>query len=329
MTPETPINPDPGNTPKAAISREMVRGFVDGELARDEHARVLDALMSDPAVASLVQTEQRLRQTLEGCMDCQVTMRCPDALKARLSEICSETDTNAPAAAATHEPADLRLPTDPPAPLPLPAQSGWGRPALALAAMFLVGTALLVTALNRSNAPATPALGPDAAMLAPDLPLQFAKRHVTCNTGLTQLMAADDLVASPDALPTALLARFGAQPTGTLDLHAHGFRLAAVGECYVPGQGAVHAMYAATAPGRDDGLSLWLIAHNPDIGMQPATRYTVMADHMPHPMIMWSDGGLDYYLLGEDYDAITRAAAVISASLAAPSAPAAELVATR
>ena len=66
--------------------------------------------------------------------------------------------------------------------------------------------------------------------------------------------------------------------------------------------------------------------------MEPATRYTVMTDEMPHPMIMWSDGSLDYYLVGDDYDTLGRVASVVSASLAAHDAspgPAPELVASR
>ncbi|MEO0587557.1 MAG: hypothetical protein AAF078_07950 [Planctomycetota bacterium] len=333
MTAQTPPNPAPDANP--AITREMIRGFVDGELPRDDHARVLEALMSDPAVAALVQTEQRLRQTLEGCMDCKVTMRCPDALKSRLSEICDECESDTTEVQSHEDDAPLATlgpDTDSPAPLGVRGSEGWGRPALALAAMFLVGTALIVTALNAGNRQPAPGLGPAAAMLAPDLPMLFAKRHVACGTGIIELMTADDLVASPDVLPAALAARFGAQPTGSLDLGPTGFALVGVGECYVPGKGAVHAMYATTTPGRADGLSLWLIAHDPAVGMEPATRYTVMTDEMPHPMIMWSDGSLDYYLVGDDYDTLGRVASVVSASLAAHEAspgPAPELVASR
>jgi len=310
----------PADTPEPQpITREMVRAFVDGELDCADHRRVLSALMSDPQVAALVQTEQKLRQTLAGCMDCHVTMRCPDALKARLAEICesseADTTTTTPAAAS---PAPAADPTPAPSPAPSPLAtiggSGWGRPALLFAAAFLVAALLVALAvlpagpLGTGNA--SLATGPDAALLPDGLPTRFAKRHVMCTTGLAELANVQAMPHDPQPLSQLVADRFGAAPA-TLDLAPAGYRLARSGDCFLPGNNAVHAIYLASQPDRSDSLSLWVIDHNPDRALTPGRLYTPIDANHPHPMVMWTDGRLDYYLVGENADALNRLPALL------------------
>lgn len=291
---------------RPTITREMVRGFVDGELSRPEHDAVLEALMSDKDVAELVQTERRLRKTLAGCMDCQVTMRCPDALKARLAEICDDDEGQ------TAPPSDSSANADPtqPATIGRVGGGGWGRSALALAAVFLAAATLVIVAVGRGGSGGDALPGPDAAMLPAGLPMQFAKRHVLCTTGITDLMQDDAVPDELEPLSAELLARFGAAP-GSIDLTQAGYRLSKAGECYVPGLGAVHAIYASNDEGRQDAVSLWFIGHDAERAMQPGRVYTVIDRDMPNPMVMWTDGRLDYYAVGDDYDAVSGLPAVV------------------
>ncbi|MEM6757152.1 MAG: hypothetical protein AAF586_08300 [Planctomycetota bacterium] len=298
MTTPTPESDRP------TITREMVRGFVDGELTRDEHDAVLEALMSDPAVADLVQTERKLRNTLAGCMDCQITMRCPDALKARLAEICDDDDDARP----DNESAEPE--TAPPATIGRVGGDGWGRSALALAAVFLAAATLIAVVVSRGGSGDGALPGPDAAMLPAGLPMQFAKRHVLCTTGVVDLMQEDAVPNEIEPLTAALAQRFGASP-GSMDLSSMGYRLSKTGECYVPGVGAVHAIYVADADSRHDAVSLWVIDHDAERAMKPGRVYNVIDHHMPNPMVMWTDGSLDYYAVGDDYEAISALPPVV------------------
>ncbi|MEM9251672.1 MAG: hypothetical protein AAGB29_04915 [Planctomycetota bacterium] len=301
MTPPTP-EPD-----RPTITREMVRGFVDGELPREEHEAVLDALMSDPAVAELVQTERKLRHTLAGCMDCQITMRCPDALKARLAEICDESADDTPMP-TTDEAGNEQTS---PAVIGQVGGGGWGRSALAFAAMFIAAAVLVAVVMNSRGVGADRFLpGPDAAVLPAGLPMDFAKRHVLCATGVIDLMKPEAVPEDSDLLKADLAARFGSSPE-SMDLSSLGYRIGDTGICYVPGVGAVHTVFVADSNDRSDSVSVWVIGHDPERALKLGKLYEVIDNKHPHPMVMWTDGKLDYYVVGDDYDAVSAVPAIL------------------
>jgi hypothetical protein len=128
---------------------------------------------------------------------------------------------------------------------------------------------------------------------------------------LSPLVNADAMPTAPRPLADLIAGRFGVSPA-SLDLAPVGYALLRSGDCSIPGVGAVHAIYAATAPGRTDAVSLWVIGHDPAWASEPGRVYTAIDAEHPHPMLFWTDGRLDYYLVGEHLDAIRRVPAIVS-----------------
>ncbi|MEM8783849.1 MAG: hypothetical protein AAGE65_13475, partial [Planctomycetota bacterium] len=60
---------------------ERIAAFADGELNPEECCDLLREAAEQPDVAKSAEHQRQLRKLLAGCMDCEVTMRCPDELK--------------------------------------------------------------------------------------------------------------------------------------------------------------------------------------------------------------------------------------------------------
>jgi len=137
---------------------------------------------------------------------------------------------------------------------------------------------------------------------------RFETRHVRCSVALSTLYRSQRYPDSLQALPAALEEKFQAR-LPNLDLSALGYRFERVGDCHVPGAGAVHLVYRAreSEPTRS-AISLWIKPYDGSPRIEAGRLFTVSREANPHPMVVWHESGLIYYLMGDWPDHVEQAA---------------------
>ncbi len=303
-SPDTP-HPDSWDTPELW---EKIAAFADGELSAEECCALLREAMADPDRARCVEHQQKLRELLSGCMDCRKTMRCPDELKRCIEgladEHCTGSKTNKPPnAEKQRDEASDRFKH----PSTLARLSAW-LPLAAAAVLFLAALAVFFNAPRGGTAPA-----PTASLISAARINHFEQRHVRCTSGVIMPVAADtfpdDVTLLGDALADRLDTPLGDMP---LDLGSIGYDYRLAGLCTVPGRGAVHIIYASHATdehGRQRTLSLWIKPYDPqtDPGLEPGVPAVAADESHPHPIVVWRDDRLIYYLVGDAMAEVEKA----------------------
>src|SRR5690606_25746901 len=117
------------------------------------------------------------------------------------------------------------------------------------------------------------------------------------------------------ALPGALSDYFHRSVApGGLDLSRIGYEYQVTGLCSVPGQGAVHVLYKALpTTGRTDTLSLWLRPYDGQTPVEPGRLYLATDGETPMPMLIWREGDMVYYLMGDQMSNVEQAATALHA----------------
>lgn len=294
--------------------RKYLSAFADGELDVEQSLKVLEQLAMDPATTHRVIHQQQLRKAVARCL--AEPAHCPEALRAKLAAtITQATPGPAPAVGST---ADARGITGRRSILTRPL--GLWAP-LATAAILLIGTMVLLLEFGRGGAAVGPAVGrggyalvpAGTSLLPPERVAAFSSRHVRCANSLAELFRKDEFPQDVQALPAAVNRHIGNTPNHPLDLSRIGYRYDVAGVCTLPGQGSVHILYRATPEsGHRDRLSLWIRAadeHAPRV--EPGRVYVVADTSQPHPMLLWRDGDLLYYLMGDAGERVQAAAAAL------------------
>jgi len=118
---------------------------------------------------------------------------------------------------------------------------------------------------------------------------------------------------SREQLPEALARRFHGQVAGGLDLSSIGYHFDRVGRCTVPGTGSVHLIYRAMAEtGRQDAISLWIRPADEEFAVEPGTLHVRGAERA-HPVLIWRQGEMVYFLTGDGLGPAKQAATALGA----------------
>jgi hypothetical protein len=129
---------------------------------------------------------------------------------------------------------------------------------------------------------------------------RFMNRHVHCLDKIEALRESTKFPTEIALLPDSIKDAIGSKPYPTLDLSALGYAFWQAGECSIPGSPAVHLMYKALPEtGRTDSLSLWIVADDGQLHLQEGKTYLASPENAVHPIIVWRDRGMVYYLVGD------------------------------
>ena len=293
---------------------EKIAAFADGELSGEECCDLLKEAMDQPDHAQCVEYQQQLRKLMAGCMDCEKTMRCPDELKNCIEGLADEHCTDATKdeavtpAAVTSTQAPLKASPSP----SVIARIGQWAPLAVAAALFIAAIGVYQGARN------TPGGSVEAGLLPVALVSEMEARHVRCTSGATPLYMNEAFPTDIELLDEALTDRFGPEMAdAALDLSSIGYAYRVAGLCTVPGRGAVHVVYTSNTPdphGRQRSLSLWIKPYNAetDPAIEPGDMHTAADDKHAHPIVVWRDAAMIYYLVGDAMHDVEQAGETLS-----------------
>lgn len=291
MTTEQPIN-DP---------QQLIAAFADGELTGEQNLQLMKLMADDPGITQQVADQQKLRQAVARAMTDE-SIQTPAHLRDQIMQMsiddtpASHTETTPTARPQTGS--------------SVLAVIGRWAPA-AVAAVLLIGA---LVALNLADNVGGSKLITSAKVLNASLVNEFGNRHFKCARHLTPMHGTDKFPQDLDALPGALSSYFQ-QPIdeNALNLSALGFEFDMAGLCLLPGKGSVHVVYKSQAPtGQIDTLSLWLRPYDDQSTIEPGRLYKTADATDNFPMLVWRQGDMVYYLVGDSYDTVERAFDAIS-----------------
>lgn len=267
-------------------THNLLLAFVDGELDAQQKLRVLELMAADPANTQRVLHQQQLKQACCRALD-SPEMCCPEALRQAIAGLV---DAQSPAA-ASH--------ASNPVANPVLARIGrWVAP-LAVAATLFIGA---MVALNVMNNPG----GYTAdGLITARLAQTFGQRHIQCALGQAAPYQAELFPASIDDLDESLAQHVGQDLQGAaLDLSTLGYDYRVAGFCPLPGGESIHVIYE-----NPDGktLSLWVKPYDQKPVLDPGVPYVPPHDHTAQPMMVWRDGNMVFYLVGDTMDDVRRA----------------------
>lgn len=275
-------------------TNELLPAFADGELTAEQNLRVLEQMAADPTHTKQVLHQQQLKQACARVMDTPPT-RCPDELRQQIVAMAQAQD--APPAAA-YETDDN----------PVLARIGrWAAP-LAVAATLFIGA---IVALNViSNAGGYTSDGLITARLAET----FGERHVQCALGQAAPQSTELFPADINQLDDSLVQHVGQELDGAaLDLSTLGYNYKIAGLCPIPGGDSVHVIYENP---QGQSLSLWIKPYDQHPVLDPGVPYIPPHDHTTQPMMVWREGDMVFFLVGDTMDDVRQAQPAIRLAVA-------------
>ncbi len=306
---------------------EKVAAFADGELPAEECCALLKKALDEPTTVKRVEYQQQLRKLMAGCMDCEVTLRCPEELKKRLEGIAEACCGGEPDASTEAVSASAWGGGKPDARGPRRASASVLRseaveedgvfrvllrwlPLAAAAALFVAASGVYLEA-NREEA--------GVVLVSSDV-RNMELRHVRCGSGVSALHMTDLFPERGNVaqLPAVVVQALNlTTPLASLDLSSVGYAYVGAGLCNAPGGSAVHILYAHTdADSRQRTISLWVqnASHTPPAAGSGGNVEVLADKSSPHPVLHWSGGGAGYYLVGDAMRDLEAAREVLSAS---------------
>jgi len=301
----------------AANDQNLIRAFADGELTAAQQAEFVQRLAEEPGLLRQVLAEQRMRAACH-----KAIMRdMPDAPQALREQIAAlQVDDGSEQPSQPAEPAQpdeaLQISQGEPAPTDKRGSiagriGAWRWVPLAAAAVVLLAAIVTFQAANDATPGGTAPLGIVQVGLDDRQAELFAKRHSICARDPSSLTPDPSLPDSVDRLRDAVATRFNAPCTG-LDLSGIGYRFLRVGPCSVPGHKAVHLLYEPMnqTDDRPQRISLWVMPTPQESELTPGRVYRLSLPESDLPLVLWSKGGLNYYLVADthfDAEAATKA----------------------
>lgn len=294
-------NPDTPNS-----THDLLSALADGELDLRESTDALARIADDPQGAQRIAFQQQLRRSVASAMD-EPAMRCPEALRARVERVAQDAaadsaPTNPAPAPATTAPAPAApTPTTAPRPAGPPVLARIGRWAPAAVAAILLIAATGVFFAGRPVAQS----GPSPTVLDVNTIQTFASHHMHCaEDPASRLHHPERFGEGLDELPGHLADYFDRSADGVaFDLSAVEYDYQLAGVCNLPGSGAVHLVYRHHDH-PDRAMSLWIVPAKPEVveQMTPGRVYIETAKDLDHPVILWEDSGLLFYLVGDSLE---------------------------
>ncbi|MEM1110225.1 MAG: hypothetical protein AAGH99_16185 [Planctomycetota bacterium] len=278
-------------------SHQLLPAFADGELDTEQNLRALESMASDPENTKRVLHQQQLKQACARVMDTP-EMRCPDELRGKITAMmATEAEPTVAETASEHAQGS-----------PVIARIGqWVAP-LAVAATLFIGAVVALNVINDNRKYTSDGI------LTASLAQTFGDRHVKCALGQQAPYATDLFPASVSELDEAIAQQVGQAIEGAaLDLSVLGYDYQLAGLCPIPGGDAVHVIYE-NAEGQ--ALSLWIKAYDGKPVLDPGRAYIPPQDHTSQPMMVWRDGDMVFYLVGNTMDEVEKVQPAIQLAVA-------------
>jgi len=273
----------------------LIRAYADGELPPDEQAAFTQRMAEDPELMLRVLDEQRLRAAVASVAK-RHAPATPQDLRDRLAAM------DIPEQSA--QPAQPSQPLQTAQPAAVARMSPWSRwVPLAAAAVVLLAAMVTFQAARNADQP-----GPASAIAQVGLgdrkAEKFAMRHLQCSRDPSELQGDPSLPSSADALDQAIATRLDA-PVSGLDLSGIGYRFVKVGHCTIPSRESLHLIYEAINPSDDrpHRISLWVAPHTGERsnGLAPGKVHRLELPGSDLPLVLWSDGRMNYYLVADTH----------------------------
>ncbi|MEO1237538.1 MAG: hypothetical protein AAFX76_12190, partial [Planctomycetota bacterium] len=142
----------------------------------------------------------------------------------------------------------------------------------------------------------------------------FGDRHEQCAME-NQLPYANELFpATMSGLDRALADHVGPEiEAASLDLSSIGFDYRVAGVCPIPGKDAVHLIYENP---QGQSLSLWIKGYDAEPVLDPGVPYFPPQGHTAQPMVVWREGDMVFYLVGDTMEDVQRARPEIRLAMA-------------
>ena len=286
------------DTPKTMD--EMLLALADGELDFADQPQVLAKIAEDPKAAHRLAYEQRLKQSCARVMD-GPEMKCPDELAGKVLAMAGgASQVVKPASAPTPKPAPYAGP-------PVIARIGRWVPTAIAAVQLLAAGVLFNQASTTSRGIDTTVVG---GGLSPDQIQNFTGRHFDCAERPDRLKNPTQFGGAKDyeQLPGRLSDYFNTDTDKlSLNLKGIGYEYQLTGTCSLPGSGAVHIVYHKQAdPAKS--ISVWIVPTKPEHdNIKEGRVYTQVGQDLLHPVIIWRDGDLLYYLVGDSIEDCDKA----------------------
>ncbi|MFI4861211.1 MAG: hypothetical protein ACIAXF_11070 [Phycisphaerales bacterium JB063] len=284
---------------------EMLAALADGELDLRNCPDAIAKLAADPQGAQRIAFQQQLCRSVASAMD-GPSMRCPDALRAQVMQLVDrESPAATPTNAAAASPAPAPRPAPTPRQSPVLAQIGRWAPTAVAAVMLIAATAVFFST-SRPGMPGSAA----SPVLDVSTVQMFANRHMACaGDPDDQLHNNERFGKDIQQLPGKISDYFHHRVDGvSLDLSTIRYDYQLAGACSIPGSGGVHLVYRHhDSP--DRAMSLWIVPADPALAddMQQGRVYVETADGLDHPVILWVDQGLMFYLVGDSLEDVQHA----------------------
>lgn len=327
--PESPSNPmpspnrppAPGPSPSPSPSQELtdaefrkyLAAFADGELDVEQNLRVLQYMAMHPQATRRVMHQQQLRQAVKRSIVSQTPL-APRHVREALEELAVSEPLGSMGPSASM---DMRTGGG-------GALTGWFRRwAPAAAAVLILAVSLVALQLSSRGAGGFDSPG-EAVLVGLKNSERFANRHDHCSKDPTMLHRGA-MPTTLDALPAGVSSYLGQAKLPNLDVQAAtGFRFKAAGECTLPGKGSVHLVYERAGQGAGatgvsgDGragerVSIWMTRYRADRTVDAGKLYVAHAD-AKHPMLVWREGDLLCYLVGDSEESTRAVAAAVRGS---------------
>ncbi|MEM1353962.1 MAG: hypothetical protein AAGH88_03670 [Planctomycetota bacterium] len=286
-------------TPKT--TDELIAALADGELELCQCPDLFAKLADDPECGRKLAEQKKLREAICGCLQ-DTEPFCPDALRAQIESMCAEDDQQAKSSnpSLASAPAQPKVPSAPSSiSNPVLARIGRWVPA-AVAAVLLLAAGIL---FSQASANSRGGDGPNALLTVSQVN-QFAGRHGDCGMDPTILKDRDRFgdPESVQALPGHISDYFNRSADGmNLDLSRVGYRYQMTGACSLPSSGAIHLVYRKLGD-PSKAMSLWLRPDDGSVAIEPGRLYVEAGDNLDHPVVLWKDNGMVYYLVGDSLE---------------------------
>ncbi|MEM9020732.1 MAG: hypothetical protein AAGC44_09225 [Planctomycetota bacterium] len=286
-------------TPKT--TDELIAALADGELELCQCPDLFAQLANDKDCGRKLAEQKKLREAVCDCLkDNQPS--CPDELRAKIESLCAREDEQTMAT----DPTPASIPASPqtvhrttPSTNPVLARIGRWVPA-AVAAVLLLAAGIL---FSQASANSRGGDGPNALLTVSQVN-QFAGRHGDCGMDPTILKDRDRFgdPESVQALPGHISDYFKRSADGmNLDLSRVGYRYQMTGACSLPSSGAIHLVYRKLGD-PSKAMSLWLSPDDGSVAIEPGRLYVEAGDNLDHPVVLWKDNGMVYYLVGDSLE---------------------------
>lgn len=281
---------------------QRLEAFADGELPQECRLEVMEYLAEHPQAMRQIIAAQRMRAACCRVIETTCGTGCCNEVKRRIAELAQNQPLQASGTSEGFSSGHMQA-----------DHGGWKLTfsrwmPLAVAAMFFFAAILALNlAAKRSS------LGDGSIIPVSQVEL-FQWRHTRCSLAIDELHTSQ-YPQQIEALPGAIADTLGHQPYPVLDLAKMGYVFERAGPCSIPSAKSIHLIYKARPEtGRDDRLSLWIEPDDGKLAIEAGKPYHITGERAAHPVLVWKDADMVYYLVGDSDSSVEQAASTLSHS---------------